>query len=364
MGGGDKIVLNTSKRLKAKYTVEYLCCPEGQSMALRELGKTQKTELINKVEVARYGLIFGYIVRCFSIGRLLKTRFFDHDIIWSASDFLPDTIPGAMSKIFFKKRWYANLFLRARNPFKREIQVNIRTVFYFLSQQVSIMLFNLFSDGVFVLAEADRIYLHNKGIKRVFILSGGVNLREVDLVRIKGKRKLYDACFVGRFHYQKGLPDLLSAWSTLSSRNHSLKLAIVGWGIDEEVDKIKELIRIKGLENNVILMGYLDGYEKYKVIKNSKLLLFPSNFESWGVVIAEALACGTPVLAYRLSDIVNNFPDGVVWVESGNIKKYTYRLNKLLVNTKEREILSRKALDTRFKYDWANSAKIFTDSVA
>lgn len=362
MGGGDKIVLKISQKISEQFDTIFLCCPEGEAMVKRELGKKQHTKRINNVSVKKSGLILAYVLRFLSLGRTFRNALDSIDIVWSSSDFLPDTLPAAIAKIFFGKRWYGNLFLRARNPFLNEINLSVRTILYFFSQQISIFLFKNFCSGVFVLSKLDKKYLESRGVQNVIRISGGVDVSEADNVVVIEKK--YDACYVGRFHYQKGLPELLIAWSKLCKKKRDLILAIVGWGIPEEVEKIKHLIVSLNLEDNVKLLGYLDGVKKYEVIKQSKLLCFPSSFESWGVVLAEAIVCGTPVVAFMIKDISDNFPEGVVWVESGNITKYAKIIKLLLENSGKRELISKKALKSRFIYDWSTQAKTLSKTIS
>lgn len=359
MGGGDKIVLNVAVHLKNKYKVTFFACPEGRKMIKKELHSSFLIIRMNKIITSEKYFVFAYLKRIFEYSYISNNSFKKINVIWSSSDFLPDTVPGFLSKLLLKKRWFANFFLRARNPFANEVPLTIRTILYFLSQQVSIVLFRFFADKVFVLSAQDKLYLQSRGIRST-VLSGGVNVRDID--RVKSQPKIYDACFVGRFHYQKGLPVLLKVWSNLCKENPRLTLAIVGTGIPEEIKIVKDKIIEYGIDRNVILHGFLDGNKKYKIIKQSKILLFPSSFESWGVVIAEALSCGTPVVAFLLDAIKDNFPTGVKWVENGNIEKYQKAIIKLITDYKIRDRLSKKAFLIRKRYDWKNSANTFLSS--
>jgi glycosyltransferase involved in cell wall biosynthesis len=56
--------------------------------------------------------------------------------------------------------------------------------------------------------------------------------------------------------------------------------------------------------------------EKYRLLKASRLFVMPSRYESWGIVINEALAAGTPVVAYDLSCYRPVFGNFVRYVKS------------------------------------------------
>ena len=70
--------------------------------------------------------------------------------------------------------------------------------------------------------------------------------------------------------------------------------------------------------SNVEFAGYLSGSSKYALLKASKVLLFPSHYESFGMVALEALACGVPVVAYDLEVYKEAFEDKLITVPRGN----------------------------------------------
>ncbi len=360
MGGGDKIVLNITRVLRDREVgITYVGCPEGKGMLNGYLLGVPFISL-NKFKVAKFGLVFSYILRIlFSYRVLLISISKDKPVLWSASDFLPDTLPGFLYKIFHPStRWFVNVFLKARNPFRNEVHLSSDTILYFLSQQITIFLFKLAGDYVYVLSESDASYLISKGIPeyKVFKVTGGVDLEEIDAV--EEQMKQYDACFIGRFHYQKGLPDLISTWTAVVDEMPKAKLAIVGWGSEKEVSSLKTTIVDGGLKDNVALLGFLDGKEKFKVMKSSRILLFPSKYESWGVVVAEAIAVGIPVIAYELPQIKDNFPDGVVWVKDFNLEEYKEAVIRILGSKDEIAKLSSGGKLIRDTLTWEYSAEV------
>jgi len=103
------------------------------------------------------------------------------------------------------------------------------------------------------------------------------------------------ALFAGRLSNEKGLSTLLQAWRGLP-RHYALH--VVGDGPERE--SLESHARLLGL-SNVQFRGRLSHEETIIAIKHSRFLIVPSGwYETFGMCIAEAFACGTPVICSRL----------------------------------------------------------------
>jgi glycosyltransferase involved in cell wall biosynthesis len=102
------------------------------------------------------------------------------------------------------------------------------------------------------------------------------------------------ALFIGRLSPEKGVMTMIDAW-----KNHpNIPLKIIGEG--PERPHIEEIIRLHQL-NQIELLGFLPLIEVYKALKKALFLVMPSVwYETFGRVIIEAYATGTPVIASRL----------------------------------------------------------------
>jgi glycosyltransferase involved in cell wall biosynthesis len=76
-------------------------------------------------------------------------------------------------------------------------------------------------------------------------------------------------------------------------------LVIAGAGEQQYSDTIRARVRQLGLSENVRMVGHVDGEDKERLFDNADVLVVPSHTENFGMVVAEALAHGIPVIASR-----------------------------------------------------------------
>lgn len=120
---------------------------------------------------------------------------------------------------------------------------------------------------------------------------------------MQGRRILL---YLGRLHEKKGVDLLIRAWaSVLQDRRQttedglpigSLNLVIAGPGDEGYVSGIRRLVEQLGVADSVHLTGMLTGSVKWGALASAEAFILPSHQENFGVAVAEALACGTPVL--------------------------------------------------------------------
>jgi glycosyltransferase involved in cell wall biosynthesis len=99
--------------------------------------------------------------------------------------------------------------------------------------------------------------------------------------------------FIGRYHPIKGIERLLEAMKLLSCL---ASVRLFGDGDRNYIEELRKLIISYDLHNRVELNGFLNDDRKEEVFQSSDLLVLPSHSENFGMVVAEALAHGVPVL--------------------------------------------------------------------
>lgn len=108
--------------------------------------------------------------------------------------------------------------------------------------------------------------------------------------------------FLGRIHPKKGCDILVEAFARVASDHPELQLVIAGPDPDGLRATIEPVAQQAGVAERIHWPGMLSGDVKWGALRACKALVLPSHQENFGVVVAEALAAGRPVL---LSDQVN-----------------------------------------------------------
>jgi glycosyltransferase involved in cell wall biosynthesis len=119
--------------------------------------------------------------------------------------------------------------------------------------------------------------------------------------------------FIGLVTEEKGVFDLVEIARRLRDKSHRFTLSIVGEGLPAEVSRLKELIARYNLSQFVQLTGVVVGVEKFRLLQQTTIFLFPSYFpaETQTTAIMEALAVGVPVVAYDWGGINTIIDQGV-----------------------------------------------------
>ncbi|MBS3926348.1 MAG: glycosyltransferase family 4 protein [Nitrosarchaeum sp.] len=146
--------------------------------------------------------------------------------------------------------------------------------------------------------------------KKIKVIPNGIDPTIYDVAT---EQKKFQAIYVGRLIFYKNIDVIIDAFDIVTKKIPSSKLVIAGDGPmrDQLVKKINKL----NLQNNISLVGNVTDEQKFKLIKESTVLLNPSLIEGFGIVVLEGFAAGRPVIvsdSKPLSELVNNSVDGFI----------------------------------------------------
>ncbi len=311
--------------------------------------------------------ILSFIGGCWSVLKI-KELAEAKTIIYSASDFWPDTIPAFILKLKFHEiKWIAGFYMfapqpwRKDSPYRADLKKWLVGSLYWLTQLPTYHLVKRYADIVFVTSEpdVDRFITEKRNRERILVIRGGVETKEAKMY-LKSSRVIplqerkYDAVFVGRFHHQKGVLELIDIWKLVCGKKPTAKLAMIGVGSLE--GEVKDKIEALNIGDKIDLLGFKDGAEKYEIFKQSKIVVHPATYDSGGMAACEAMAWGLPGVSFDLEALKTYYPQGMLKTPCFDLERFAENIIKLSTDEELYSRLSGEAVDWAGDWDWDKRA--------
>lgn len=365
IGGSDKRAVELIRVLKQKHPEdEYSILTTDAGYELFSMNESLQTHyfVTNRPKFWKgfltrtlVGRSLSYIYACIA-SFFMPTKFSDYDIFYATSDFFFDVLPAIFFSCVYKKRLVCILHHHIKNPFVRQGSL-ITNLLLFVNQQLSIFFIRNFSHAIlfYDTPEGRKLAAFFKGTKADnHFIYNGINTRLID--QAQSSTKVYAGCFVGGIRPSKGIADFARIWKIVVNVFPEAKLLIIGSGSDEHINKLTQAISEYNLENNMILLGAKKSDPSlFELIKSSKVFVFPSYEEGWGIAICEAMYCELPVVCYNLPAF-ESFGTELDTIELGNYENMAQKIIFYLTNPHEASAKGKKLRGVAENYTWENIA--------
>ncbi len=162
--------------------------------------------------------------------------------------------------------------------------------------------------------------------------------------------------FVGRLFWYKGLKLIFDSLKVLADKNINYKFIIVGDGGDRI--KMEEYTQELGIANNCIFTGAINDREELRYYYTaSDLFLFPSLYDTNGIVVREAAACGLPSVLIQGSCAAEDFtPYHNAILTRNDVKSFTSDLEFAVAHLPELKQMGLNAMNEVY-ISWEDSVK-------
>lgn len=181
------------------------------------------------------------------------------------------------------------------------------------------------------------------------LIEAGVPDELFELTRRESDYLLY----FGRLDwFQKGLDVMLEAMKLLVAKHPQLRLKVAGRG--KHLRRVVEQTYQLGIRENVEVVGPVGDTERNALFSGARLLLMPSRFEGFGMVAAEAMAAGIPVVATSAGSLpeVVDPPSGGVLVPPEDPQVLAEAVDALLGDPRRRRALGQSARVSAERFRW------------
>jgi glycosyltransferase involved in cell wall biosynthesis len=166
---------------------------------------------------------------------------------------------------------------------------------------------------------------------------------EFDLVNVRNKYSLPESylLYVGSVISRKNLGNIIKAMSMLKT-NLQVPLVILGSG-NSYYKEVRSIISKYKLEHLVIHLSNVDFNDFPAIYRASKMLIYPSYYEGFGIPVLEAISSGTPVITSNQSSLTEAGGDVAHYVDPANIDEIADGIQILLEDEDYRALLLSRA---------------------
>jgi phosphatidylinositol alpha-mannosyltransferase len=186
------------------------------------------------------------------------------------------------------------------------------------------------------------------------VIPNGVDI-DAPPMRPKPRSEEFRLLFVGRPEERKGLPVLIQAFEGLAEHVPT-RLTVIGAGKED----VQRYVADPAAGSRIEALGSVGGEELWRHLHEADVLCAPSLAgESFGMVLTEAFAAGTPVIASAIagySDVVTDGADGVL-VPPADPQRLAEELQRIYLQPARREAMGRAARETAARYAWPRVAE-------
>lgn len=205
-------------------------------------------------------------------------------------------------------------------------------------------------DKLTAVSEVAAIFAKNQSRQPVQIIPNGIDIKKY--AGLNRRTEYPTILYVGRLERRKGVIYLLKAFEELTAKQPSVRLEIAGEG--PQRDKLEDYVQTHRL-NNVSFLGFISEKDKIAKLRSSWLFVSPALFgESFGIVLLEAMAAGTPVIAGDNPGYSSVMQERgrLSLVNPKDIHAFTRQLEVFLFDTEIRDSWLKWATDYVKQYDY------------
>lgn len=217
-----------------------------------------------------------------------------------------------------------------------------------------------FIDSIISVSETQAAFINRFSSRIIDIIPNGIDLahyRQDIQMENKYRDGKFNMLFLARLEPRKGLIYALECFKALKQKHPNLRLIIAGDGDERQL--AENFIRENQLPD-VGLLGFVSEKEKIQLLKTADLFLAPSVFgESFGIVLLEAMAIGTPMTGFANAGYKNVLTKEMLpyFPSPRDIDSLIAATDSLISDPEKSKQLSQEGLKEVKKYDWKTISK-------
>ncbi len=186
---------------------------------------------------------------------------------------------------------------------------------------------------------------------------------EISELNIQSKFKIQNSkflLFIGRIEERKNVGRIIEAFEILKEKHHIPHRLVLAGKPGYGYERIKnQESRIRN-QNDIIELGYVTEEEKWELLKNAEVFLFPSLYEGFGIPVLEAQSVAVPIVTSKTSSLPEVGGDGAVYADPFDARSIAEGIRRVLQEKDFRDDILQKGLKNRGRFSWGKCAREIT----
>jgi len=188
-------------------------------------------------------------------------------------------------------------------------------------------------------------------------LHSEVGREAIEAVRRKYALPAEFLLYIGTIEPRKNLVRLTEAFAEVCEGHPSLHLVLAGKkGWNRELESLTEVARRSGAIARIVFPGFIAEEDKPAVLCASKIFIYPSLYEGFGLPVLEAMACGVPTITSNVSSLPEIAGNGALLIDPRSATGIASAIHTLLSDSKLRSVLSQRGIEQAASFSWKRSA--------
>ena len=277
-----------------------------------------------------------------------------NDFVFGCSDFHVDVMPPYFLQKEFGFRWLPSVFLFVPFVFENLSRGYrfpvVKYIVYWFYQHALFALMKHRAAGFVVTNRSDFSRFPKCFAGKLFDYYGGVNIEQIP--PLQSNNHIPDqsgnqsnkqsgnssVVFCSRLHPQKGIDAFLDTWKLVLQKLQTIqsseppRLSVIGNGDPTYESYLKSKARRLGVADTIKWLGYVNNEAKFKIYAESRVFVHPTVFDNNGMVAAEALCTGLPVVMQDLPALRDVYATGCLKVPFNDREAFAAAVVSLLTD--------------------------------
>lgn len=197
----------------------------------------------------------------------------------------------------------------------------------------------------FVDIDPNKIHVIKLGFQRSLIAKETYERRDYEYI-----------LYMGAIEDRKNISRIIDAFEIIASKYKQIRLILAG-NLPSKYSNIIERINNSSCKDRIILTGYISEEEKYHLLSNALMLVFPSLYEGFGLPVLEAMSCGCPVITSNVSSLPEVAGDAAILIDPYDMEQLACEMERVITSDTLRDEMRNKGYKQSEKFSWDIAAE-------